>query len=138
MKNDIYLLLACFAVSICALAWVGWGLHDANGEIAHLHALNKQSDSLSLSTIASLQSKLADCQRGTYEEKVDSLPAPEPKPVVKPKKKKKSIHHAPRRRYTKKRHAEKSYEYHLPQDNRAPPKSNNWTHSWGQWGFWGL
>jgi len=123
VKNDIYLLLICFVVSLGALAWVGWGLHDANAEITRIKHASAESDKLSLSTIASLQSKLGECQQGNYQEKVDTLPAPAPKKVEEPPKAK-----APSRRYTKKRQQEKTYQY-------TPPPERAYTRSWGIWGF---
>jgi hypothetical protein len=133
MKNGVYGLLVCLTFALAALGWVGWGLHDAKDEIVRLTEVNKQSDTLSLTTIRSLQEKLGDCQR----DKVDSLPAPnvEKRPkVVMPKiiaPKKKIIHRKPSRRFAT-RHAQRE-----PRD-RAPPHSNDWTHAWGLWGFWGL
>ena len=124
MKNDVYLLLICFAVSIGALAWVGWGLHDANVEIARIKHASAESDKLSLSTIDSLQKKLGECQQGNYQEKVDTLPAPAPKKVEEPPKAK-----APSRRYPKKRSEEKAYEYQRPHEE-GPGRP------WGAWGLW--
>jgi len=128
MNNETYALIAAFLISICALAWSDYQLRIANGQIEHLTNMSKQSDSLSLATIGTLQNNLAECQRGNFEEKTDSLPAPEPKPVVKPALKKKALR-APTRRYTRKRHAEKKYEYQQPTAESS--EGPHW-----HWGLW--
>lgn len=122
MTNTVYALIAAFLLSVGVLSWTSYDLRQANAEIEHLTNMSKQSDSLSLATIGTLQDKLVACQKGNYEAKVDSLPAPkveEPKPVVK----KKKARRAPSRR------AHKAYEYRQPK--AEAPEEPRW-----HWGLW--